>query len=103
MHVIDHTAYATYVCQNEKTETDKAIVIRLGHEGSVQNIQLTSREMEILELIVQEYSSKQIAAQLYISTHTVISHRRNMKEKLGVKSVVGLVMWWCEGRTINRH
>ena len=94
MHVIDHTAYATYVCQKEKTETDKARVIHLDHEGSGQNIQLTSREIEILDLVVQEYSSKQIAAELHISNHTVISHRKNMMEKLEVKSVVGLVRWW---------
>ena len=93
MHVIDHTAYATYVCQKQSNKEQEAKIIDLTGDSP-----LTTREMEILDLIVQEYSSKQIAAKLYISNHTVISHRKNMMEKLEVKSVVGLVMWWCERR-----
>ena len=95
MHVIDHTAYATYVCQKQNNKEQEAKII--GLTGDLPgDSPLTTREMEILDLIVQEYSSKQIAAELHISNHTVISHRKNMMEKLEVKSVVGLVRWWCE-------
>ena len=100
MHVIDHTAYVTYVCQKERSIEQQAKIIGLTEELR-QDSPLTTREMEILDLIVQEFSSKQIAAQLYISNHTVISHRKNMMDKLRVKSVVGLVRWWCEHSIIN--
>ncbi len=95
MHVIDHTAYATYVCQKQSNKDQEAMIIGLTNDLPGDSL-LTAREIEILDLIVQEYSSKQIAAELHISSHTVISHRKNMMEKLGVKSVVGLVRWWCE-------
>ncbi|MFN8357956.1 MAG: response regulator transcription factor [Spirosomataceae bacterium] len=51
---------------------------------------LTSREIEILRLIAQEYSSGQIAEKLFISLPTVESHRRSLMQKLNVKSVVGM-------------
>ena len=42
---------------------------------------LTRREKEILELIGRGYTTQQIAAELFISTHTVESHRKNLMEK----------------------
>lgn len=47
---------------------------------------LTSREKEIIKLIFQGYSSKQIAEKLFISPHTVTTHRKNIKKKLEIKS-----------------
>ena len=96
MHVIDHTAYATYVCQKTRQKDHTAKVVDITPTQEYRSHLLTHREIEILDLVVQEYSSKQIAAELHISNHTVISHRKNMMEKLEVKSVVGLVRWWCE-------
>lgn len=55
-------------------------------------MELTKREQEILEQIANELTTEQIAQKLNISIPTVESHRRNMFRKLGVQSVVGLVM-----------
>ncbi len=52
---------------------------------------LTEREVEILKLIVQEYSSVQIAERLFISKNTVDTHRKNMLQKTGIKTIVGLI------------
>ncbi|WP_229251084.1 response regulator transcription factor [Emticicia sp. BO119] len=52
---------------------------------------ITSREMQILNLIANEHTIEQIAEKLQISISTVESHRRNMFRKTGVKSVVGLI------------
>lgn len=51
---------------------------------------LTPRELEILKLIANEQNTAQIADQLFISEATVDTHRRNMIQKLGVRSIVGL-------------
>lgn len=51
---------------------------------------LTPRELEILKLIANEQNTAQIAEQLFISEATVDTHRRNMIQKLGVRSIVGL-------------
>ena len=53
--------------------------------------QLTQREKEILALIVKEYTSEEIAAQLFISKKTVDNHRTNILEKTNSKTTVGLV------------
>ena len=52
---------------------------------------LTNREMEVLQLIVKELTTEEIAENLHVSIATVESHRRNMFRKVGVQSVVGLL------------
>ncbi|GIV32623.1 MAG: DNA-binding response regulator [Chitinophagales bacterium] len=52
---------------------------------------LSKRELEILSLIVREYTSEQIAEKLFISKKTVDNHRANILEKTGCKSTIGLV------------
>lgn len=57
---------------------------------------LTDREIEILKLIGDEYSTQQIADKLFISFHTVESHRANLMNKAGVKNTAGLIRWATE-------
>ena len=52
---------------------------------------LSSREQEVLELIAFENNSKEIAQELFISVHTVITHRKNLLMKMDVKNTAGLV------------
>lgn len=54
---------------------------------------ITEREIEVLKLIVDEYSNSEIAEKLFISVRTVDTHRRNLLEKLGVKNTAGLVKY----------
>lgn len=54
---------------------------------------LTHREKEVLELIVQEMTSKEIAEKLFISKQTVDTHRINIMHKTNSKSVVGLIKY----------
>lgn len=55
--------------------------------------QLTSRENEILAMVAQGFSNKMIAGQLFLSIHTVITHRKNITYKLGIKSISGLTLY----------
>ena len=55
------------------------------------NLQISNREREILHLIAHECTSKEIAQQLFLSTHTVDAHKKNMKSKLDVRNTAGLV------------
>lgn len=52
---------------------------------------LTSREQEILDLIVKEFSNQEIAEKLSISIRTVDAHRRNLLEKTHSRNTAGLV------------
>jgi len=54
---------------------------------------LTNREFDVLRLVVKGYSNKQIADKLFISIHTVVTHRKNITTKLGIKSIAGLAIY----------
>ncbi len=54
---------------------------------------LSSREIEVLTLIVKGYINKEIADKLCISLPTVVSHRKNLMIKLGAKSVSSLTIY----------
>jgi DNA-binding NarL/FixJ family response regulator len=54
---------------------------------------LTDREIEVMSLIVQGYINKEIAEKLNIALATVITHRKNIMEKLGFKSVSALTIY----------
>ena len=54
---------------------------------------LTDREIEVMSLIVQGYINKEIADKLNIGLATVITHRKNIMDKLGMKSVSALTIY----------
>lgn len=54
---------------------------------------LSEREKEVLRLLVAGKANKEIADVLYISTHTVITHRKNISQKTGIKSLSGLTIY----------
>ena len=60
---------------------------------ALQTRVLTDREIEVLSLIVQGFINKEIAEKLNIGLATVITHRKNIMEKLGMKSVSALTIY----------
>lgn len=62
--------------------------------------QLTEREIEVLRLVAQGYSSTEIGAQLFISPRTVDTHRNNLMHKLGVNGIAGLVQLALKNKLI---
>jgi len=61
---------------------------------------LSPREVEIIRLIAKEYTSADIGKMLFISEHTVETHRKNIWRKTGVKSIVGLLNFAHEHQLI---
>lgn len=62
----------------------------LEENDEIQNSKLTSREVEVLLLIIQELSNKEIADKLFISERTVETHRKNILSKTNAKGSLGL-------------
>jgi DNA-binding NarL/FixJ family response regulator len=62
---------------------------------------LSKREFEILKLVVEEYSSKEISELLFISSRTVETHRKNILNKLGVKNSLGLIRLFVESNLFD--
>ena len=52
---------------------------------------ISERERQVLQLIAYEYSSNEIAQKLYISHHTVVSHRKQLLQKMNVRNTAGLI------------
>ena len=67
--------------------------LSLKHKSQEIQVHLTSREIDVLKLVARGEANKQIAHRLSISMHTVISHRKNITRKLGIKTVSGLTMY----------
>lgn len=70
-----------------------------GVEGSES---ISDREKEIIVCLVQGMSNKEIAAQLFISVHTVITHRRNISRKLQIHSLAGLTIYAIANNLIDK-
>ena len=65
-----------------------------GEEEAVKsNYELTKRETAVLVQLAQGKTNKEIADALNVSVHTVISHRKNITHKTGIKSVAGLTVY----------
>ncbi|MDR3227018.1 MAG: LuxR C-terminal-related transcriptional regulator [Prevotellaceae bacterium] len=62
-------------------------------EHTANNESLTTREKEIIVCVIKGMTNKQIADELCLSTHTVISHRRNITSKLQIHSTSGLTIY----------
>ena len=62
---------------------------------------LSEREKKVLELVARGLINKEIGDKLFISIHTVISHRKNITRKLGIKSVSGLTVYAIINKLID--
>ncbi len=80
---------------SDTAETIAAIIHKhLNKSPSIKRQgKLSRRETDVLRLLVKGYSNKQIAQELFISVHTVISHRKNITGKLGIRSIAALTVY----------
>jgi len=82
----------SYFSENIREKIVNCITSPIDQKASINSTKkLSSREKEILGLIARGLKNHEIATHLYISTHTVITHRRNLLQKSGAKNTAGLV------------
>ncbi|WP_066758261.1 response regulator transcription factor [Crocinitomix algicola] len=62
-------------------------------EFSCEPIALSQREIEVITLIAEGMTNVEISDKLFLSKHTVNTHRKNIMNKLGVKNTAGIVMY----------
>jgi DNA-binding NarL/FixJ family response regulator len=79
------------------TDSDEVIVNKLCNlqrqSKTPVTQSLSTREKDVLKLLLQGLSNKEVAEKLIISTHTVIAHRKNIIEKTGIRSLPGLAVY----------
>lgn len=64
-----------------------------GRDEISEYIPLTPREIEVMQLVIQDLSNAEIAEKIFIGVTTVETHRRNLMKKVGVNSALGLMRW----------
>lgn len=67
------------------------------------DVELTKREQDVLVAVAKGMMNKEIADQMNISIHTVISHRKNITRKTGIKSVSGLTVYALLNNLIDEN
>jgi len=71
------------------------------HAEEFEQVNLSDRELEIIKHIAEGYTNAQIAVVLYISNHTVNTHRKNIMKKIGVNNTAGIVMYAVKMKLVH--
>ncbi len=79
------------LCLSDENRSNKTIVEH----------KLSERETDVLKLLVAGRTNKEIADELFISIHTVISHRKNITTKLGIKSTAAMAIYAVANNIID--
>lgn len=66
-------------------------------------ITITEREAEVIQLIAEGYTNNQIAEKLFLSNHTITTHRKNIMSKLGVNNTAGIVMYAVKTKLVSAN
>jgi DNA-binding NarL/FixJ family response regulator len=92
--------YLDHIIPLDETEDKIVNILRLIYQpesntySKIDNIQIISeRECEILKYVALGFTNKEISDKLCISVHTVITHRKNITFKLGIKTIAGLTVY----------
>lgn len=78
-----------------------SVMMNVSDEEDSDQETLSQREKEILGCVVKGMTNKEIAEKLYISVHTVITHRRNITRKLQVHSAAGLTIYAIVNKLVD--
>ncbi|TVR41338.1 MAG: DNA-binding response regulator [Cryomorphaceae bacterium] len=70
---------------------------------SCEPILLSDREQEIITLIAEGYTNTKIAEKLFLSPHTVNTHRKNIMQKLGVNNTAAIVMFAVKNELVSTN
>lgn len=85
----------------EMTDSKQKVVLKIFNllndnnlsQEKTENVELSNREIDVLVALAKGLTNKEISDQLFISVHTVITHRKNIVRKTGIKSVSGLTVY----------
>ena len=96
---LDHSMLTSYSGVIEINDSRSKIINKMNgfvqHETTkgADDVELSKRETDVLVAVAKGMMNKEIADQMNISIHTVISHRKNITRKTGIKSVSGLTVY----------
>ena len=103
------TDYNAFGCFNEVISlndtagqiSDKLAEILKSPEDEKKHESLSKREVEVLICIIKGMSNKEVADKLCLSTHTVVTHKRNISSKLKIHSTAGLIIYGIVNKLVE--
>ena len=95
---LDHTMLMPFSGVIEINDTKSKVISKMNEFAQSEatkndDVELSKRETDVLVAVAKGMMNKEIADQMNISIHTVISHRKNITRKTGIKSVSGLTVY----------
>lgn len=93
LSLFDDVIYINDQEENIFSKLEKIVEAGNASSEDDENANLSQRELDVVKLVALGKSNREIAEELFISIHTVISHRKNITSKLGIKSVSGLTIY----------
>ena len=87
--------------QQEETDQKNAVPVLSSEEEKKTQDDLSQREKEIVSCVVKGMSNKEIAEHLFISPHTVITHRKNISRKLQIHSPTLLTVYAIVNKLVD--
>ena len=106
---LDHTILSPYNGVIEINDTRAKIHDKMNEFAQSEthkkndDVELSKRETDVLVAVAKGMMNKEIADQMNISIHTVISHRKNITRKTGIKSVSGLTVYALLNNLIDEN
>lgn len=101
LHCYDDTLSICSTVEEIKQLLEKLYEKSQEAEDTSEQQSLTNREKEIVVGVVKGMTNKEIAEDLFLSTHTVITHRRNIAKKLQIHSPSGLTIYAIMNKLVN--
>lgn len=85
---------------------NKAVLLKLQHKKTVRQfypnpVKFNDKELKILKLIAEDKTTEEISKEVFLSPRTIETIRQNMKQKAGVKTIAGLVMYGMRNKMLE--
>src|SRR5687768_7339730 len=85
---------------------NKAVLLKLQHKKTVRQfypnpVKLSEKEIKILKLIADDKTTDEISKEVFLSPRTIETIRQNMKQKVGAKTIAGLVMYAMRNKLLE--
>jgi DNA-binding NarL/FixJ family response regulator len=85
---------------------NKAVLLKLQHKKTVRQfypnpVKFSEKEMRILKFIADDKTTEEISKEVFLSPRTVETIRQNMKQKVGAKTIAGLVMYAMRNKLLE--
>jgi DNA-binding NarL/FixJ family response regulator len=106
----DEIYHAIITCMNEdfyfNDLVNKAVLLKLQHKKTVRQFypnptKFTEKELRILKCIAEDRTTEEISKEVFLSPRTIETIRQKMKEKVGAKTIAGLVMYGMRNKLLD--